>query len=116
MVRPDDTAKIGASRMAQITDNHVEWAVVDRLRAMLEETPHLCERSSPRRFIESPQRPNRGFHLLGALVGAGIRCLSHKTCQQDRYENKVEGDLQGNQIGSMARMVGGVPDGPEHLK
>ncbi len=53
--------------------------------------------------------------LLRALVGAGIRCLSHKTCQQDRYENKVEGNLQGDQIGSMARRVGRVPDGPEYL-
>ena len=55
-------------------------------------------------------------HLLRALVGASIRCLSHKTCQQDRYKNKVEGNLQRDQIRSMARIVHRVADGPKHLK
>jgi hypothetical protein len=44
-------------------------------------------------------------HLVRALVGASIRCLSHKTCQQDCYKNKVEGNLQRDQIRSMARIV-----------
>jgi hypothetical protein len=57
-------------------------------------------------------RPRR---LFVALLLVDV-CCSHKTCQQDRYENKVESNLQCDHIGSSAKIVDRMSDGPKNLK
>jgi hypothetical protein len=73
--------RAGGRSVTKITDNHVEWAVVDRLRCMLEEPPHQSYNVTQTYAL---------FTTVLCWVVQRIRIPTHEiSTQDDRIANKL---------------------------